>query len=56
MEMRQLFARELENAMNQNENIVLLNADLAKPNGFGSFSEKFPNRAINVGIAEQNMA
>ena len=56
MEMRQLFARELETAMNQNENIVLLNADLAKPNGFGSFSEKFPNRAINVGIAEQNMA
>ena len=56
MEMRQLFARELENAMNQNENIVLLNADLAKPNGFGNFSEKFPSRAINVGIAEQNMA
>ena len=56
MEMRQLFASELENAMMQNENIVLLNADLAKPNGFGNFSEKFPKRAINVGIAEQNMA
>lgn len=56
MEMRQLFACELENAMNQNENIVLLNADLAKPNGFGNFSEKFSSRAINVGIAEQNMA
>lgn len=56
MEMRQLFAVELEKAMMQNENIVLLNADLAKPNGFGSFSEKFPQRAINVGIAEQNMA
>ena len=27
MEMRQLFASELENAMMQNENIVLLNAD-----------------------------
>ena len=56
MEMRQAFALELEKAMNENENIVVLNADLAKPNGMGNFSEKFPDRAINVGIAEQNMA
>lgn len=56
MEMRQAFALELEKAMNENENIVVLNSDLAKPNGMGNFSEKFPDRAINVGIAEQNMA
>ena len=56
MEMRKMFAEELEKLMNENENIVLLNADLAKPNGFGSFAVKFPERAINVGIAEQNMA
>ncbi len=56
MEMRQLFAQELEKFMSENSNIVLLNADLAKPNGFGKFSEKFPERSINVGIAEQNMA
>ena len=56
MEMRQLFAQELERFMYENQNIVLLNADLAKPNGFGKFSEKFPERSINVGIAEQNMA
>lgn len=56
MEMRKMFALELEKLMNENENIVLLNADLAKPNGFGDFSSKFPERAINVGIAEQNMA
>lgn len=56
MEMRQLFAQELEKFMYENSNIVLLNADLAKPNGFGKFSEKFPERSINVGIAEQNMA
>lgn len=56
MEMRQLFAQELEKFMSENQNIVLLNADLAKPNGFGKFSEKFPERAINVGVAEQNMA
>lgn len=51
-----MFALELEKLMNKNENVVLLNADLAKPNGFGDFSLKFPERAINVGIAEQNMA
>lgn len=56
MEMRKMFALELEKLMNENENIVLLNADLAKPNGFGDFSSKFPERAINMGIAEQNMA
>lgn len=56
MEMRKVLADELAKAMRKNENIVLLNADLAKPNGFGGFSEEFPERAINVGIAEQNMA
>lgn len=56
MEMRQLFASELEKYMLSDDKIVLLNADLAKPNGFASFSAKFPDRAINVGIAEQNMA
>lgn len=56
MEMRKMFAAELEKLMSENENIVLLNADLAKPNGFGEFASKFPERAINVGIAEQNMA
>ncbi len=56
MEMRQLFAQELEKAMSENENIVILNADLAKPNGFSQISEKYKDRAINVGIAEQNMA
>lgn len=39
----------------QNENIMLITADL----GFSvieKFKERFPNRYINVGIAEQNMA
>lgn len=56
MEMRQLFASELEKAMSENENIVILNADLAKPNGFSNVSEKYKDRMINVGVAEQNMA
>jgi len=56
MEMREMFALEIEKAMLKNENIVILNADLAKPNGFGELSKKYPERVINVGIAEQNMA
>lgn len=56
MEMRELFAKELEKEMSKNENIVVLNADLAKPNGFGNLSKVYPDRVLNVGIAEQNMA
>ena len=56
MEMRKVLAEELSKAMKKNENIVVLNADLAKPNGLGEFCEKYGDRAINVGIAEQNMA
>ncbi len=56
MEMREMFAQEIEKQMLQNDKIVILNADLAKPNGFGNLAKKYPERVINVGIAEQNMA
>ena len=56
MEMRELFASEIEKEMEKNENIIILNADLAKPNGFEALSKRYPERALNVGIAEQNMA
>lgn len=56
MEMRQVLAQELERLMNINENIVLLDADLSRPNGVAGLKEKFPDRAFEVGIAEQNMA
>lgn len=56
MEMRKLLALELEKQMKVNENIVVLNADLARPNGFENLSINYPERVINVGIAEQNMA
>ena len=56
MEMRQMFALELERAMSENEKIVVLNSDLAKPNGFSDLEKKYKDRVINVGIAEQNMA
>ncbi len=54
--MRQVLAEELEKLMAQNEDIVLLDADLMRANGLFSLKRKFPERAINVGIAEQNMA
>ena len=56
MEMRELFSNEIEKIMNENDKIVILNADLAKPNGFGNLQKKYPEKVINVGIAEQNMA
>ncbi|MCU0821129.1 MAG: transketolase family protein [Spirochaetes bacterium] len=36
-------------------NIVGLSADLAKSTKIGIFGDKFPERFLNVGIAEQNM-
>lgn len=56
MEMRQVLALELEKAMKENEKIVVINADLAKPNGLGNLCKIYPERMLNVGVAEQNMA
>ncbi len=56
MEMRQVLAQELDKLMSENKNIVLIDADLSKPNGVASLSKKYPERAFEVGIAEQNMA
>lgn len=56
MEMRQVLASELERMMAENENIVVIDADLSKPNGVAGLRKKYPERAFDVGIAEQNMA
>lgn len=56
MEMREVLGTELEKYMSENEQIVVLNADLTKPNGLAKLADKYPKRVINVGIAEQNMA
>jgi transketolase C-terminal domain/subunit len=39
----------------ENEDIVALDADLVSSSGMKPFFEKYPNRAINVGVAEANM-
>lgn len=56
MEIRQVLCAELERMMAENENIVVIDADLSKPNGTFPLRSKFPDRAFDVGIAEQNMA
>lgn len=56
MEMREALRQSLEFQMQANKNIVVLNSDLARPNGLHSLFEKYPDRVFNVGIAEQNMA
>jgi transketolase len=53
--MRNAFAHTLIEEAEKNNSVWLLNADL----GFSvlePFAEKFPERYLNVGIAEQNMA
>jgi transketolase len=39
----------------ENDKIVGLSADMAKSTKIGKFGEKFPDRFVNVGIAEQNL-
>lgn len=56
MEMRAVFAQELGRLMEENENICCLDADLSKANGTIGLRKRFPERAFDVGIAEQNMA
>ncbi len=56
MEMRQAFAQELERLMEENPNICVVDADLAKASATIGLRKKFPDRAFDVGVAEANMA
>lgn len=50
------FGEGLLQAGIENENILALCADLKDPTKLNLFADKFPNRYIEMGIAEQNMA
>ncbi len=52
---RQSYGEKLAELGEKNSNIVVLDADLSTATKTGIFAKKFPNRFINVGIAEQNM-
>lgn len=52
---RQSYGEALAELGKKNENIVVLDADLSSATKTNIFAEKFPDRFINVGIAEQNL-
>jgi transketolase len=56
LEMRQVFGSALDKLMEQDERIVVIDADLAISNGTLPLRDKYPERAFDVGVSEQNMA
>ncbi|MDR2088685.1 MAG: transketolase family protein [Clostridiales Family XIII bacterium] len=55
LEMRTVLRETLAEEMTRNEKILLFNADLGKANDTHVLEDAFPGRAINLGIAEQNI-
>lgn len=49
------FGQGLVEIGEKNENVVALCADLTEAMRMNSFAEKFPNRSIQTGVAEQNL-
>ncbi|MGL5087806.1 MAG: transketolase family protein, partial [Clostridium sp.] len=52
---REAYGKALLELGSENENIVVLDADLSKSTKTADFAKAYPNRFINVGIAEQNL-
>ena len=52
---RKAFGKALVEAGSMNENVVVLDADLACSTQTKMFADKFPDRFFDCGIAEQNM-
>ena len=52
---RQSYGEALENLGKENENIVVLDADLSGATKTKIFAKRFPERFFNIGIAEQDM-
>ena len=50
------FGQGLLIAAEENPNVVVLSADVAKSTRCDKFAEKFPERFFQIGIAEQNLA
>ncbi|HME56286.1 MAG TPA: transketolase C-terminal domain-containing protein [Candidatus Lokiarchaeia archaeon] len=55
MSLRERFGDVLSNLGDENEQIVVLDADLSASTMTCKFGKKFPDRFFNAGIAEQNM-
>ncbi len=54
-DMRAVYADTITDLAEEDEKIVVLEADLMAASGTNVFQDKFPNRLINVGVAEANM-
>ncbi len=55
LELRQVFCNSLKELMEKDDKVMVIDADLAKASGTWGLRFDFPERAIDVGIAEQNM-
>ncbi len=55
LEMRAVYTQSLIELARQDQNIVLLEADLMRASGTKPFEQAFPERTFNVGVAEANM-
>jgi len=53
--MREIYCEKLIDLALENEDIVVLDADLVSSSGMKPFFSRFPDRAIQCGIAEANM-
>jgi len=51
---RKEFGKAVTELAAQDERIVVISADSGKSSGFGDFAKKYPERYIEVGIAEQS--
>ncbi len=56
MELRKAYVQELARLMRENDKIVILDADLASAGGTKPLYSEFPDRCVDCGIAEANMA
>lgn len=56
MEMRQVLFETMSHIMDNNKNVVFMDADLAEANGTMGLRGLYPDRAFDVGISEANMA
>lgn len=54
-EMRAVYAETLVSLIEEGKDIVVLEADLMRTTGTTAFAKKYPERALNVGVAEANL-
>jgi len=54
-EMRAVYAETLASLVEEGKDIVVLEADLMRATGTTAFAKKYPERAVNVGVAEADL-